>query len=120
MLITNLEQIVPQPPRPAQLKPDGVYIIAGGLGGLGKAIIRWMGDHGARHIITLSRSGTCDETAVALIDEMRSKGTSVIVKRCDIASIDEVKALMAEIEQDGVLSPVRGVIQSAMVVKVRI
>jgi NAD(P)-dependent dehydrogenase (short-subunit alcohol dehydrogenase family) len=118
MLITE-SQIVPPPPKLAQLSPDGVYLIAGGLGGLGKAIIRWMGDHGARHIMTLSRSGKADEAAVGLIEEMRGRGISVIIKSCDISSIDEVKKLVAEIEQDPVLSPVRGLIQSAMVVKVR-
>lgn len=120
MLITRVRgQIVPPAPPSAELASDGVYLIVGGLGGLGKSIVRWLGSCGARRIVTVSRSGACDENGVALIREMQSRGVEVEVKRCDITSLEEVKVLMESIEQGARPSVVRGVIHSAMVVQVR-
>lgn len=110
-------KIVPPAPAPAQLKHDGAYLVIGGLGGLGKGIVRWMGAHGARRIIAVSRSGTCDDEAVAVIQDMRSQGISVEIERCDITSLPAVEALIKKIERGQNASPIRGVIQSAMVVK---
>ncbi|KAF8242157.1 hypothetical protein K440DRAFT_607820 [Wilcoxina mikolae CBS 423.85] len=34
---------------------SGVYVVVGGFGGVGKIILKWMAEKGARHIIVLSR-----------------------------------------------------------------
>lgn len=78
-----------------------------------------MGAHGARRIIAVSRSGTCDDEAIAVIQDMRGQGISVEIERCDITSLPAVEALVKKIERGQNASPIRGVIQSAMVVKVR-
>ena len=103
----------------AQLKPDGAYLVIGGLGGLGKAIVRWMGSHGARRIVTVSRSGTCDHEATALIEDMARQGVSVEIERCDITELDQVETLIQRVQEGKNGAPVCGVIQSAMVVQVR-
>ena len=55
----------------SNFRSDQTYIIAGGLGGLGRVTARWMVDRGARNIILLSRSGPRTDDAVALVKELR-------------------------------------------------
>ncbi|KAF2157804.1 putative polyketide synthase [Myriangium duriaei CBS 260.36] len=112
---SQMAKIVPKRPVAAELRSDGTYIVVGGLGGLGKAIIRWMADRGARKILTLSRSGKVDGGAQDFIDEMKSDGVSVLPRKCDVSVIDQVKDLFGEIEQSDM--PLRGIIQSAMVIQ---
>ena len=38
------------------LRSDSSYILIGGLGGLGRAVSKWMVECGAKHLIFLSRS----------------------------------------------------------------
>jgi NAD(P)-dependent dehydrogenase (short-subunit alcohol dehydrogenase family) len=110
--------MTPPVPAPAQLRPDGAYLVVGGLGGLGQAIVRWMGSHGARRIVTVSRSGTCDDSAAGLIKDLSRQGVSVEIERCDIIKLDQVEALIQKVEQGENGTPVAGIIQSAMVVQV--
>ena len=77
-----------------------------------------MVERGARTIMTLSRSGARDEQALSFIDEMHSLGVAVIAQKCDISSEEDVKDLLSKCARDDGMPPVRGVIQSAMVLEV--
>ena len=44
------------------LDPKGSYLLAGGLGGLGRSVATWMVEHGARSLIFLSRSAGLNES----------------------------------------------------------
>lgn len=110
-------QAVPPAPAPAQLKANATYAVVGGFGGLGRAVVRWMVSHGARNIIALSRSGARDQQSQSLIKEMEEKGIRVVGKACDVASECQITAMVREMEDDG-MPPIRGVIQSAMVLRV--
>jgi NADPH:quinone reductase-like Zn-dependent oxidoreductase/SAM-dependent methyltransferase len=48
-------KVLPRAPTP-KLRPDASYLIVGGVGGLGRSIAHWFADHGAAHLILLSRS----------------------------------------------------------------
>lgn len=101
------------PPQLAQLQTDAVYIVVGGLGGLGRCVVPWLADRGARTIVTLSRSGASSEQATTLIEEMQSRGVSVVAKACDIGSKESLRGVVEDIK--GSLSlPIRGLINSAM------
>ncbi|KAF2802983.1 KR-domain-containing protein [Mytilinidion resinicola] len=50
------------------------HAIAGGLGGLGRSIARWMAKRGARHMLLLSRSGGEQPEAAQFIRDMTSQG----------------------------------------------
>lgn len=76
-----------------------------------------MADHGAKYILCVSRSGGKDDKSQALIDEMGARGVKVIAKRCDVSSKGEVASLLQEATESG-LPAIRGIIQSAMVLKV--
>ncbi|KAK3292802.1 uncharacterized protein B0H64DRAFT_464367 [Chaetomium fimeti] len=107
---------VPPAPIPARLKADATYAVVGGFGGLGRAVLLWMVSHGARYIVALSRSGAKDQESQSFIQEMNAKGVSVVGKACDIASEERVASIPQEIELEG-MPPIRGIVQSAMVLK---
>lgn len=50
------------------LSPDVSYLIVGGLGGLGRAISRWMVEEGARSLVLLSRSTELTPTRKEFIE----------------------------------------------------
>lgn len=75
---------------------------------------RWMISRGARSFSFLSRSGTDKPAAQALIAELEDAGAKTKVTRGDIGT---KSAVLAAIEAAG--TPIGGVIQAAMNLKVR-
>jgi len=71
---------------------------------------------GARHIVLLSRSGSTNGKADALIKDMHKLGAAVIVRACDVADKLQVNAVIAGLAKS---LPVRGLIHAAMVLVVR-
>ncbi|MCJ1398962.1 hypothetical protein MMC11_002163 [Xylographa trunciseda] len=102
-----------------ETKPDyhfdehSSYLIAGGLGGLGRSAARWMVSRGVRNLILLSRSGARSETAVALIEELKSKGAHVEAPACDVTKLDMLRTVLESCAKT--MPPVKGVIQGSMV-----
>lgn len=92
------------------------YIVAGGFGGIGRAILRWMADRGAKNLIVPSTSGTSSQAAVNVVSELARRGVRVITKICNAASDTDLAALL----QDCALSmpPIKGCINAAMVLQV--
>lgn len=97
---------------------NATYAIAGGLGGLGRAIIQWMAERGAKHILCLSRSGNQDEQIGVFLNEMRERGVRILIQKCDISREDDV-AVLAQATARAGLPEIQGVIQCATVAKVR-
>jgi emericellamide synthase (highly reducing iterative type I polyketide synthase) len=89
----------------------------GGFGGLGRAIISWLVEHGAKNIVSLSRSGAKDAESRAFVEQIRQKGVTLLAPCCDIASSEAVAQLAQDITQYG-LPPVQGIINSAMALRV--
>ncbi|KAL2814138.1 hypothetical protein BJX63DRAFT_393019 [Aspergillus granulosus] len=107
---------VPSMPPQAQLHEDASYIVVGGLGGLGRAIISWLVEHGAKNIVSLSRSGAKDTESRAFVQQIRQKGVTILAPCCDIASSEAVAALVQDLDRYG-LPPVQGIINSAMALR---
>lgn len=76
-----------------------------------------MGSHGARNILSISRSNPQHQQIQDFIREMEAKGVRLIAKKCDITSEGELASVIKDVAQGG-LPPIRGVVQSAMVLKV--
>ena len=113
----NRVQAVPLSPPPFQLRPEASYLIVGGLGGIGVEMAKWMVDDlGAKSIILISRSGMDATGAVETIEALSRPGVVVTVRKCDVAKKEDLEAILHECVQT--LPPIRGVIQSAMVLKV--
>ncbi|XXH04686.1 hypothetical protein Hte_011108 [Hypoxylon texense] len=65
------------------LSCDASYLIVGGLGGIGRAMARWLVTRGASHLILLSRSGPKTSGALQLLSELQMKGVRVETPLCD-------------------------------------
>lgn len=102
-----------------KLPSQATYIIAGGLGDLGKSVVKHLARHGARQIITLSRRSPLPEEWSHVESMVRglSEYCQVIHLKCDISREEEVEAAAAEIATMD-LPPVKGIVQSAMVLRV--
>jgi hypothetical protein len=79
---------------PLKWRPDGSYLITGGLGDLGLSVARWMVEQGARRLILLGRTqlpprsnwgsvetGTRLARQIAAIQELEALGASVHLPR---------------------------------------
>lgn len=93
-----------------KFRHDASYILAGGLGGLGKAISSWMASHGAGNLIFLSRSAGKSEEDQAFLKELNLMGSSTQCFPCDIADLGAVRRAV-----DQALLPIAGAMQMAMV-----
>ncbi|PLB52311.1 polyketide synthase [Aspergillus steynii IBT 23096] len=93
---------------------DATYVIAGGLGGLGRSAARWMANMGAKNLILLSRSGPKSDAARKLIADLASQGVCVRAPKCDVADILAMKAALGESVD---LPPIRGCLQATMVLQ---
>lgn len=94
------------------LRPDATYLITGGTSGFGLALAKWMAEHGARHLVLLSRSGPAAEAAQDL-ERLRAAGAEVLELRCDVTEPDDVERVVDRVRHE--MPPLRGVIHGAMV-----
>ncbi|WP_431952370.1 SDR family NAD(P)-dependent oxidoreductase [Actinacidiphila sp. bgisy167] len=81
--------------KPARFaRPDGAYIITGGLGGLGLATARRLAEQGAGRLVLCGRRPATGP-ASAVIDELRRHGSQVEVVLGDIAAEPTAGMLVA-------------------------
>ncbi|KAI1455751.1 hypothetical protein F4805DRAFT_459397 [Annulohypoxylon moriforme] len=93
--------------------PTASYLVAGGLGGLGRLIIRWMASKGAKHLILPSRSGSSSQNAVEVVSELSERGVNVVTPRCDVGVAASVTAMLRDCASSG-MPPIKGCINAAM------
>jgi polyketide synthase 5 len=105
--------VVP-PENVAALRPDGAYVITGGLGGLGLFLAEKMADAGAGRIVLNGRSAPSAD-ADEVIERIRRAGTEVEVTRGDIADPATAGRLLEAATATGMT--LRGVLHAAAVVE---
>lgn len=107
----------PRPkPEPLKLRADGTYVTGGGLGDLGMRMSHLLAERGAGHIVTLSRRNV-DAAEQALLKQGISKlGAQLHIVSCDIGDERSVRSAAKEMAELN-LPPVRGIIQSALVLR---
>lgn len=93
------------------LRAGGVYLVTGGLGGLGVQVALGLARTGLRPSLALLGRHAPSAEAVSAIDEMGALGASVQVRRCDIADPVAVRAALAEVT--GTAGPISGVFHLA-------
>lgn len=106
------EDIVPvvQPPESSlQLNPEGVYLLVGGLGGLGRSLSLKLVQLGARKICFFSRSGAKSAAAKDLVHDLEQLNVQVQALACDVADDSAVAASIAKCSQE--LGTIRGIFQ---------
>jgi 6-methylsalicylic acid synthase len=122
--LTQVER--PAESQALELRPNGTYLITGGLGGIGLEVARYLADRGARRLVLAGRRGLpprsewerVREPAVrARIDAalaLEAMGVTVRVLALDISDADAVAAALSPSALD--LPPIRGVVHAAGVV----
>lgn len=95
---------------PTAIRPDGAYLVTGGMGGLGLAVARWLVEQGGRRLVLLGRRGP-SAAAQAVIGELEASGAQVTLAQADVAVAEQVAAVLAEIKQAGL--PLRGIVHAA-------
>jgi polyketide synthase 5 len=118
-LILDIPQIgrstvVLPPEQIGVVRPDGAYIITGGLGGLGLFLAEKMASGGAGRIVLASRSAP-DQRALETIELVRATGCDVVVERGDIAQPGTAQRLVATATATGLA--LRGVLHAAAMVE---
>lgn len=102
-------------------RSDVSYVIAGGLGDLGRRILVLMARRGAQHLVTISRRVVRDDDHEDLQMQLHKicPGCRLYCLSGDITSGEDMKKAAASLARMGV-PPVGGIIQSAVILQVRI
>ncbi|KAH9906956.1 fatty acid synthase S-acetyltransferase [Xylariomycetidae sp. FL2044] len=98
-----------------QFDPGASYLIAGGLGGLGRSITKWMVKRGARNLILLSRSGVSSRSASAMVEELQKLKIKCFTPTCDVSRADALKRTLEDCRQ--LMPPIKGCINATMVLQ---
>ncbi len=107
-----------------KIAADGVYLITGGLGGLGQHLARWLVRHGAKYLVLTSRAGLPDRAVwaevdpnslvgqrIAAVQEIEAAGAQVSVVAADVADEPRMAALFETFGDSR--PPLRGVLHAA-------
>ncbi|WP_316976891.1 type I polyketide synthase [Shumkonia mesophila] len=89
------------------VRPDGAYLVTGGLGALGLLVAEWLVSEGARHVILTGRRAP-DAKARAAVDALTEKGAEVTVALGDVADAGDVARILGQAKV-----PMLGVVHAA-------
>ncbi|KAF2686893.1 putative polyketide synthase [Lentithecium fluviatile CBS 122367] len=98
-----------------QFSAQATYVIAGGLGGIGRATARWMAARGAKNLILLSRRGPHGDASRTLLEQLLHQGVRVETPACDITQLPAMQILFQKLSTE--MPPIRGVFQMSIVAK---
>ncbi|MEU4804935.1 SDR family NAD(P)-dependent oxidoreductase [Actinosynnema sp. NPDC023587] len=99
----------PADTRPMSLDPEGTVLVTGGTSGLGALFARHLvRQHGAKHLLLVSRRGEAAEGVAGLVAELEGLGSQVRVAACDVADRDQVAGLLGSLGR-----PLTAVVHSA-------
>jgi len=109
-----------RPPAPAApvLDRKGTYWVAGGLGGFGLEVARWLAGRGAGTIVLGGRGGDLSTAARAAIADIERAGATVRVVPADITRPEEVRRVLALVAET--MPPLKGIFHTAMVLEDRL
>lgn len=107
----------PRKEKVLQLDPEATYLLAGGLGGIGKSLAELMVKHGAKHLAFSSRSGAQSVGSKIFMEKLQSQGIDATDYVCHIENAESVEATLKQVATD--LPPIKGFVHCAMQLKVR-
>jgi NAD(P)-dependent dehydrogenase (short-subunit alcohol dehydrogenase family) len=94
------------------LGENATYLIAGGLGGIGRAILKWLVTRGVKYILVPSRSGATSQAAIEIVDELTRQGITITTPICDLSSTDSLSRMLEKYSV--IMPPIRGCIVATM------
>jgi NAD(P)-dependent dehydrogenase (short-subunit alcohol dehydrogenase family) len=92
------------------VRPDRIYLVTGGLGGLGLRTAGRLVDLGARHVALLSRRGVPTPEVRAAFDELSTRAELTVLTG-DVSEPDDVTRVFAELAATGL--GVGGIVHAA-------
>jgi phthiocerol/phenolphthiocerol synthesis type-I polyketide synthase D len=95
------------------VRPDGAYVVTGGLGGIGLVVARWLVDRGAGRIVLNGRSEPSDEQR-AVLAELEERAQIATISG-DISAPGVAERLVTSAEETGLT--LRGIVHSAAVIE---
>lgn len=117
------------PPLPPTFRPDGSYLITGGLGSLGILVARWMVMKGARRLILMGRTRLPARSTwlqleedhpqrrlIQAIQDLERLGATVHLAAVDTGDEKQLADFLAQYEREG-WPTIKGVIHTAGVVQ---
>jgi len=108
-LVARLARVRVGSSRPKlRFRSDTSYLITGGLGGLGLALIPWLVERGARHVALAGRRPPSAETRRVL--ERLNETARITVYQADVSCRHDVEVLLRKIEAH---QPLGGVFHAA-------
>lgn len=105
-----LKATITPAPRILSLDSTASYLLIGGLGGLGRAISSWMVEHGARHLIYLSRNAGRGANDKSFEAELNSMGCNVQFICGSVTNAEDVQRAITESPL-----PLNGILQMSAV-----
>ena len=107
-------QVISRPPTLSIADTDATYLIAGGLGGIGRVIALWLVEKGAKNILLVSRDAKSHPNAKELVETAESDDCNLQIQNCDVSSESSLLKLMAG-RSAASQPPIKGVINCMMV-----
>ncbi|XP_072557226.1 mycolipanoate synthase-like [Paramormyrops kingsleyae] len=98
-------------------KKDSVYVVTGGLSGLGLETVKFIAHRGGRCIVTLSRRGLSTEVQLEINVLQSQYDVSITCLQCDVSDLDQVMKAISVTGQRFPTCPIRGVFHSAVVLQ---
>ncbi|KAI2630164.1 hypothetical protein GGS26DRAFT_598659 [Hypomontagnella submonticulosa] len=101
--------------QPGLFSPNKTYLLFGLAGDVGNSICLWMVEHGARYIVTSSRS---PKTSASVVEYLANKGATIRVVSLDVTNREALNAIVDDVKST--MPPVGGVMHGAMVLRDRL
>ncbi len=112
----------------SRLRKGGVYLITGGLGGIGMAVAQYLAEHWQARLVLVGRSGLPERSAwdrwlgthserdpkslgIRAVRELERTGAEVLVGVADVANPEQMNAVIAEANER--FGPIQGVVHAA-------
>ncbi|MCP4266702.1 MAG: SDR family NAD(P)-dependent oxidoreductase, partial [Candidatus Brocadiaceae bacterium] len=121
VVLTWEELKVPKTRPDVAFKAKGVYLITGGMGGLGILFVREILKQSKRAIIILSGRSELSSKRQLILEELQTLGGSVTYQRVDVSKLEQVNSLIETIlnkygKLDGIIHGA-GVISDSFIMK---
>ena len=112
----RLVQAVAVPHAPLVLRGDAVYLVTGGLGGIGRRLVRWLAARGARHLVLTglqalppratwaalpSDTDGITREKISTLMALEAAGVTVVFEVADVANAARMAAVFADIGRRG-------------------
>ncbi|XP_026147613.1 phthioceranic/hydroxyphthioceranic acid synthase-like isoform X2 [Mastacembelus armatus] len=104
-----------QPAKKQLFRKRAVYIVTGGLSGLGFETVKFISQRGGEYIVILSRSRPSPDVLQEIHHMEKQCGNSITSMECDISVSEKVYEVISVIGQRFPGCPIRGVFHSAVV-----